>query len=346
MTGYHKPTTTIKEIADKLGISVSTVSRVLNGVGRKYRISQNTIDLVKKTAEEYNFKPNELARGLRLKKTFTLGLLVPDIGNPFFGRIASTLEKAAREYGYSTIICASDEKTTSEKKALDILLNRMVDGILASPIGIDHTHFLKAYKEGTPLVLIDRYFMNTEMPYVTFDDEHGAYDASKLLLDNGHKKIACIQGLVETTSNVHRLNGYKKALKEYDISFDPEMVVGEDFSEMNGYNQAKLLLSRSKEKRPTAIFSFSNLITIGILKAFKEDNIDIPKDISIVSFDEQEYSELLYTPITTVIHTSKEMSQKALEILLEQINSKDRKTNQNIVFPTSLVIRESVKNIK
>lgn len=346
MTGHHKPTTTIKEIADNLGISVTTVSRVLNGVGRKYRISQNTIDLVKKTAEDYNFKPNELARGLRLKKTFTLGLLVPDIGNPFFSRIASTLEKAARKYGYSTIICASDEKTSSEKKALDILLNRMVDGILASPIGIDHSHFLKAYNNGTPLILIDRYFMNTELPYVTFDDEKGAYDASKLLLENGHRKIACIQGLTKTSSNIHRLRGYKKALSEYNISFDPELVIGEDFGEINGYKQAKLLLSRSKEKRPTAIFSFSNLITIGILKVFKEENINIPKDISLVSFDEQEYSGLLYTPITTVIHTSKEMSKKALEMLLEQINSKERKCDQNITFPTSLVIRESVKDIK
>ena len=338
-------TTTIKEIAEKLNLSVSTVSRVLNGIGRQYRISKKTIALVQKTAEEYNFEPNVLARSLRLKKTFTIGVLVPDISNPFFSKFASIIEREARKLNYSTLICASDDDTLVEQKSLNILINRKVDGILATPIGIESSHFIKAYNKGIPLVLIDRFFRNKKIPYITFDDRLGAYNATRLLLENGHKRIACIQGLRETSSNFFRLEGYKEALTEFQIPVDSHLIVGDNFGEENGYNQAKYLLEMPVDERPTAIFASSNLITLGVLKFFKENNVKVPQDFSIVSFDEQEYSALLYTPITTIVHSNHTFSRKAIDMLLLQINSEEILPFTNEVFPTSLILRDSVKKI-
>ncbi|MBU2996673.1 LacI family transcriptional regulator [Cellulophaga baltica] len=334
---------TITSIAKHLNLDVSTVSRVLNGLAKKYRISEKTVKLVTNTANELNYTPNKIAKSLRLKKTFTIGLIVPDISNPWFAEIALRIEKESRKVGYNVFLCNSSDDINIEKESMNLLAEWKVDGVIMVPIGLEYDHLLDFYNNHIPLVLIDRFFENVEIPYVSTNDYSGAFDAIEHLIDNGHKNIACIQGVVGTSSNTQRVEGYENALKKHNIPLDENFILGDDFNFENGYAQTKQIIKNLNKTNITAIFSTSNQITLGALKAMKEENINIPDDISIISFDEHNYSDLLYIPISTVTHFDDNLGKKAIELLFNQIDNKTS-TQENILLPTHLTKRESVKN--
>ena len=317
----------------------------MSGVGKKYRISDKTINIVKAAALKYNYTPNKIAKSLRLKKTSTIGLIVPDISNPWFAKIARAIEKESRKLDYNILLCDSNDNLKSEIDSIELLQNWNVDGIIIAPIGLEFAHLYRPYKQGMPMVLVDRFFEQIDLPYVSTNDFNGAYEAIKYLIKNGHRKIVCIQGIEGTSTNTQRIGGYKKALNDFNITVDKNLIVGSDFGFNNGYNMAKKIIKSLNKTKFTAIFSTGNQITLGILKAFKEENVSIPDDISIISFDEQDYSELLYTPLSTVSHIDERIGEKALSLLLNQINKEPKDTIENILLPTQLIKRESVKSI-
>lgn len=336
---------TIQSIAKKLGISVTTISRVLNGLGEQYRISKKTIELVTTTAEKLNYSPNNIAKGLRLKKSSTIGLIVPDITNIWFAQLALGIENEARKYNYNIFLCNSNDNLKVEKKSISLLQNWMVDGIIIAPIGLESEHLIKVSNRGTPVVLIDRFFEGIDLPYISSNDYEGSLEANQYLIDNGHKKIACFQGIVGTSPNNQRVEGYKQALKNNNIVFDSELVMGTDFGFNNGYTCAKKLIKNLAKTKITAIFSTGNQITLGLLKAFKEEGIRIPNDISIVSFDEQVYSDLLFTPLSTVSHMNENLGDIALKMVLDQFDKNIKAKPKNVVLKSKLIIRDSVKNL-
>lgn len=336
---------TVQTIATEVGVSVTTVSRVMNGVAKKYRISDKTIEIVKNAADRLKYSPNIIAQSLRLKKTFTIGLIVPDISNPWFAKIAHGIEKELRLKNYNVTLCNSNDDITIEIKSLELLKDLKVDGIVVAPIGTQYDHLIESYKDGIPIVLVDRYFEQFDIPYVSSNDFDGAYQAINYLIQNGHKKIACIQGLEGTSSNSKRVEGYKEALTKNDIQFQSKYLVGYDFSFTNGYQQAKKLFENHDKSEITAIFSTGSQITLGILKAFKEENIRIPEDISLISFDEQDYSELLYTPLTTVAHFDKNLGKIAINLLFNQINKEQKLSETRVLCSTHLIKRGSIKNL-
>ncbi len=335
---------TLKTIARQLGISESTVSRVLNGKASKYRISKKTEQIILKTAKKLNFTPNPLARSLRLNKTDTIGLVIPDISNPFFSSIARNIEQEARKLGYSIILCDTEEDTKLEKDSLELLELRKVDGLIISPVGQTPDFIKKIYNNGMPIVIIDRYFPDLDIPYITSDNYKGAFEAISYLIENGHRIIACIQGLTHTSPNNERVRGYRDALIKNNIPVDETLIVGDSFGEQNGYLETKLLLKN--EKNITAIFSVSNLISLGALRAIYEEGLKVPDDISIISFDDQPYSDYLATPMTTVTQKNKEMGQIAIKLLINQIESKIRFSSKSVILPTKLIKRKSVVLIK
>jgi len=340
-----KNNVTIQSMAKTLGVSVTTISRVLNGLGEQFRISKKTIELVTTTAEKLNYRPNNIAKGLRLKKSSTIGLILPDITNTWFAQLALGIEKEARKHHYNIFLCNSNDDIKVEKKSIALLQSWMVDGIIIAPIGLESEHLQKASKNGTPLVLIDRFFEGVNLPYISSNDFEGSLDATQYLINNGHKKIACFQGIVGTSPNNQRVNGYKQALKINKIPFDPTLVIGEDFGFNNGYTCAKKLIKHLAKSKITAIISMGNQITLGVLKALKEEGVQIPNDISIVSFDEQEYSDLLYTPLTTVSHMNENIGDVALKMLFNQFGKSTRIKPKNVVLNSKLIIRDSVKKI-
>jgi len=338
-----KQQTTLKCIADKLSISVSTVSRVLSGQAKRYRIGKKTQEAVLSEAKRLDFSPNQLARSLRLKKTHTLGLVIPDISNPFFARLARYVELAARKSGYAVFLCDSDEQTDVEVESLRLMQGRKVDGIIISPVGQSGDHLKKLHEEGLPIVIIDRFFPNMTLPYVTSDNYNGALDGVSHLIDHGHERIACIQGIPDSATNLERVRGYTAALDQHHVASDPQLIVGDSFSQRNGYMSTKLLLKR--KPRPTALFSLGNQMTFGALQALAEEGVRVPEDISVLSFDEQPYFAFLATPITTIAQQNETMGRTAVSLLLEQINDKEPKDVEGIMLPTTLVKRDSVRSL-
>lgn len=333
----------IKELADYLGLSATTVSRVLNGKASSFRISDATSKKVLEAASLLHYRPNKIARGLKLTRTETLGLIIPDIANPFFASIAKIIELESRKRGYSLILCDSLDDTATEQELLQLMWGRKVDGIIIAPVGLQHEHIDAISQMGIPVLIIDRIFPDNQLPYVTTDNYNGAYEAVKYLIKHGHTRIACIQGIHGISANTLRVKGYLDALSEHAIMPDKSYIVGQDFGEENGYIQTRMLMSRMNP--PTAILALSNLISLGILRALKETGLRIPNDVSLISFDEQPYSAFLSTPLTTIEQPWGDIALLAVHRLLEQIEKPSEQEEIGIVLKPRLIVRDSVRSI-
>lgn len=325
---------TIQTIANEAGVSTTTVSRVLNGKGKIHRINPATQERVLSVAKRLNYKANNMAKSLRLNKSFTLGLVVPDISNPWFAELAKEIEKASREKNYHFSLCNSDDSLVIEKQSLELLKDWNVDGIIIAPIGVENDHILEMKNNGMPIVLVDRFFDAVKLPYVSTNDFDGAYQAVKYLIELGHTSIVCVQGLEGTSTNTERVRGYKAAISEY------ELILGFDFGFDNGYQQGKKLVDIIRKNEITAIFSAGSQITLGLMKAFKEEGIIIPTDVSLVSFDETAYSDIVSPPLTTVAHFDNNIGAKAVEMLFKLIDNQEIEQSE-VLFPTKLIKRAS-----
>jgi LacI family transcriptional regulator len=334
---------TINDIAAKANVSVSTVSRVLSKQAKKYRISKNTEQLVLRTAKELNYRPNHIARGLRLKKTQTIGLVVPDISNPFFAYVTRVIQTFAYSAGYSLIVCNTDENIKTEVEQIELLRSKGVDGFIIMPVGVKYDHLEELLYDNIPIVLLDRCFDELQTNSVVVNDYKGAFQAVEHLLAYGHKRIAIVQGLANTYTNSARLKGYKDALAKYNIPLDENFIVGNDFRKENGYIETKILLKL--ENPPTAIFTTSDLITIGALQAITEEGCKIPDNISLVSFDDTDFAPFLSAPLTAVSQPKELMGEVAVKLLIEDMKSKGQKEKKRIVLDPKLIIRSSVAHM-
>ncbi len=333
--------TTIKDIAKKTGLSTTSVSRVLNGKSEKYRIAEKSKQIIEAAALELNYVANHFASSLKSGKSNTIGLIVPSLSNPFFANIASNINAEVRKYGYTTIIVDSDENVEIEKTVLQQFIARNIEGLIIIPCGKEMEHIKNVYDQGLPLVLLDRYFEELEIPYVSTDNFEGAYMAANLLINHGHKSILCIQGIIDSTPNKLRVKGFKQAMK--DAGIENFKVVGDAFSVENGYSETKMMLQN--KVRPTAIFTLSNTIAMGCLKALKEENIRIPQDISLITFDDHLYLDFLATPITSIAQPVEAICKIALKNLISNLNEKEKTVKQVILKP-EIKYRESISNIK
>ncbi len=332
---------TLESISKRTGYSVSTVSRVLNGKADSYRISQTAIDVIQAEARKSNFTPCAIAQSLRNKRTNTIGLLIPSIDNPYFSNLANVIVQEAKSLGNLTMVVDSMESETNEKSAINSLLARKVDGIIAIPSGQDPSDF-EACNNQIPIVLIDRYFPDTEtLSYVCTDNYKGASMATQCLIDNGHRKIACIVGPPQSSTVRDRTRGFIDTLEKNGIT--DYIITGDSFSIQNGYLETKLLLN-SKDK-PTAIFCMSNTILLGAIKAIRESNYSIPDDISIISFDDSFYMDYLSPAITRISQPIYEIGVLAIKILFKKISEESFRENQ-IQLPPILIYGHSIQKLQ
>ena len=232
---------TLIDVSKKTGYSISTISRVLNGKSEKYRISQSAKEVILQSVKELDYQPDIVAQSLRNNTTYTIGLLVPHIDNPFFANIASVVIREAQRYNYTVMLIDTLEDPVQENKAIDSLLSRKIDGIILVPTG-ENPSKLEEISTKTPIVLIDRYFEKHNLPYVATDNYVGAYQATKLLLESGHSKILCIQGPDISITTKERVRGYLDALREAGYQ-DNAMIRGNEFSIQNGYIETKSIIS-------------------------------------------------------------------------------------------------------
>jgi len=331
----------IKDIAQKTGLSITTVSRVLNGKAKQYRIGKKSQQIIEEAAKELNYIPNHFAANLKSGKSNTLGLILPSLANPFFARVASLINNEVRKYGYTLIISDSNEDIEAEKLELQHFVSRNIEGLIIVPCGSEVEHIEQINNQGLPLVLLDRYFEGNDIPFVATDNFNGAVMATQHLIQHGHSSIACIQGVKRSTPNRLRVNGFKETMQE--AGYEKIRVVGDDFSVQNGFLETKLLLQW--KERPTAIFTLSNTIAMGCLQALKEENIRVPEDISIVTFDDHPYLDFLATPITSIAQPVEHICKIALRYLFLRLNKEGESIANHVILKPELKIRESVKRI-
>ncbi len=332
--------TNIKDIAKSTGLSITTVSRVLNGKAKQYRISEKSQKKIYEAAEALNYIPNQIAVNLQSGRTRTIALIIPSLMNPYFSRIAGLINMELQQMGYATLISDCNENQEIEEQELKQMSSRNVEGIIISPCGNSPDQLRLIQDLKIPLVCLDRYIEGLEIPFVSTDNYLGAYQATKHFIKNGHTNIACIQGIESSMPNKLRIKGFKAALEEEGIRISS--ISGYDFSVNNGYTETLLLL-QSKPK-PSAIFAMSNTIALGCMKALKENNFRIPEDISLIAFDDHPYLDYLSTPLTCVKQPVYDICNIAVRLIFSLINNEEIKSRQVFLQPT-LKFRDSVKQL-
>ncbi|MGM9784329.1 MAG: LacI family DNA-binding transcriptional regulator [Candidatus Cryptobacteroides sp.] len=306
---------TLSTMAERLGYSATTISRVLSGKAEKYRISPDTVDAVLREARRCNYSPSVAAQSLRTRRSNTIGLLLPSVANPYFADMASVIITELNSAGYTTIVVDTMESEQRLSESARSLISRQVDGILAVPCG-EKGMDLEMLSAQIPVVLIDRYYEDTSLPYVTTNNYQGGLDATRHLLSRGHTRISCIQGVQSSMPNKERVRGYVKAMEDEGLAQDID-IIGNEFSVQNGYLETKLLMSRAQ--RPTAIFALSNTIMLGALKAIREAGLRIPEDVALISFDNNLYMDYMTPSITRISQPVEDMAKLAVKILLDKI---------------------------
>jgi LacI family transcriptional regulator len=331
--------TTIHDIAAKLNLSASTVSRALNDY---YRISKTTRDLIKKTAAEMNYKPNQLATNLRKGRGNMIGVIIPRIDRHFFSHAIAGMESVINPSDFNLIICQTNEDFESEKRSLQTLINNRVDGIVISiSTGSgNYDHIEAAIKEGIPVVMFDRVADHLDVDKVLNDNFAGAYDITAHLIKQGYRNIVHFSGPRHINVYRDRFEGYRKAMHDAGFKVTDEMVYDDVLTRVKGEEIAEQIFNTGK--LPDAIFSASDFSALGALIFLKNKGIQIPNKLGIAGFANEPFTELTDPGITTLEQHSEEIGKSTARLLIERIESGEKKEfSKTMTFRPRLIIRES-----
>ncbi len=320
----------IRKIQELTGFSYSTISRVLNGKAREFRISEKTSKIIIEAAEKLGYRPNILARSLRLKKSMTIGLIFPDIQNPFFGELAWRIERLLRGYGYSTILCNSDEIPANEEFYLKVLVDRQVDGIIIAPIHTEEWEDLESIRKETSIVLIDRIFYQTDLPWVTSDNAGAAEELTSELINLGYKRIAYLGGTPGTYINSVRFQGYQKAMEKHGLQVDDNLVHFHGYSPEAGEFMMKMALQKAPDVE--AVFSVNNLVFLGAMKIVQQEEARSKRSIFMAAFDISRYCEIFKRPLACANQDLPKLADTVVSLLMDTINGRTRQEN-HIILP-------------
>jgi LacI family transcriptional regulator len=332
---YKEKMPTIQDVAKRAGVAPITVSRVINKSGYA---SEETRRRVEAAIEELSYVPNTLARGLRIKRTNTLALVVTDITNPFFTLIARGVEDTASASGFTVIYCNTDESEAKEEEYINILVQKQVDGVLLVPACSNSKSVKFLHSNKIPIVLIDRKIPGFQTDLVRCNSEEGAYDLIEHLIEYGHERIVAITGPHGISTSEDRVSGYYRAMSEAGLESLASVYYGA-FTQASGYELANKVLAENP--RPTAIFGTNNFLSIGILKALRDANIKVPQDLAVVGFDDLPMSLIVNPILTVAAQPAYEMGQQATQLLLKRLSDDALESNQEIILPTELIVRQS-----
>lgn len=327
--------TTLREVAEVAGVSIATVSRVLNDY---QHVNSDTRKRVLKAIKQLDYRPSRVARRLRKRGSQILGLVIADITNPYYSAVIQSIEDIAYANKYSMLLCNSSEEPERERMHLDVLLEEQVAGVIISPVDELCTSCKSFLNKGIPVVAIDRRLRDLELDTVLVDNVMGAFDATNHLIQMGHKRLGLIAGPLHLTTGRERREGYENAILENGLDLDLELIKTGDFKQHSGYSNAVELLSL--EEPPTAIFVSNNLMTLGALNAIHDMRLRIPQDVAIVAFDDLSWAPSLNPPLTAVAQPTYELGKWAVNLLLQSVSEKNRKPVEIILKP-NLIVRES-----
>jgi len=330
---------TIKEIARKAGVSIGTVSNVINGSAA---VSPDRKDRVLAAIRDLDYHPNQIARSLKLNATRMLGVVISDITNPFFPQLVRGAEDMALKHNYLLITFNTDDDVEREKQVLAVLLQRRVDGILlvVAPNSGNNAHIHDVLRAGVPTVCLDRVPKGIAVDSVSVDNVGGSRKGVRHLIAQGHRKIGILTGPAILQTAAERLQGYREALEEAGIPVVPELVFEGNFRSESGYRLGREMLAGAD--RPTAVFVCNNMMSIGLLKALGELGLACPKDIAVATFDDFPMADVFRPHLTAVTQPAYSIGYRGAELLIERIEK--RRTDEapvRILLSTDLVIRES-----
>jgi LacI family transcriptional regulator len=328
----------LKDIARDLNVSVMTVSKVVRGCAD---VGAETRSRVLARIKELNYQPNWVARSLAARRTFIIGLIVPDLMHSFFAEIAKGVSAAMRPLGYDVVICNSEEDPAAEASEVERLMGRQVDGLVLA--SCQHSASAEVFgrmeARGVHYVLIDRRFPGLQAPYVGADDEAIGRLATRHLHERGCRRIAHISGQ-STPTGVGRLNGYRDALAALRLPFE-EANVAQAHDDATGYEATRQLLAR--KSRPDGIFGYNDPTAAGAMKAILEAGLRIPQDIKVIGVGNVHYSDLLRVPLSTIDQSSDSIGRQAADMLAKAITSKRRRPPRAVVIEPKLIARESTE---
>lgn len=327
--------TTIYDVAKEAGVSIASVSNVINGKGK---VSAKKREEIRKVMERLNYRPNVIASALMGKRTYTLGLLVPDVANPFFAEIARTVEDRAHQAGYSVIACSTDNKEERIERYIRLLKRKRVDGlIIGTGLGETGSQALQAEK-AVPVVLIARGSDALPAHSVLTDDRAGGAAAARHLLGLGHRRLAVLAEGAQVTSSADRVRGFRAALSEAGVTLAEDDVLICETSVAAGERAAGELLRRAE--RPTALFCCNDMLAAGALRAAKRSGIRVPGELSVVGFDNTVLAEVTDPALTTIAQPLDGIVGQALELLLAEPEDGAAELRRVIMAP-ELIVRES-----
>lgn len=329
--------TRLEDVARAAGVSISTVSRVLS---RPELVNADTRARVRQIIADMAFRPSRVARRLRAVRgpTNLVGLVIPDIQNPFFADLARGVEDVAQAHGYVTLLANSDERADKENRYLDVMRAESVDGVILPPVAAGSEGVSRLAAAGIPVVYVDRRPRRVTGDAVVIDNERGAREATEHLLRLGHRRIALIQGRPGLSTSRERLEGYRQALQEAGIAFDLRLVGTGDSRQASGRALARDLLTR--DPPPTALVVGNGLMTLGALETIHRLGRRVPEELALIGFDDMPWALAVDPPLTVVRQPAEAMGRRAMELLLERL-ADPRRERQVVALQPELVVRGS-----
>jgi LacI family transcriptional regulator len=330
---------TIREVAESAGVSVTTVSHVVNGTRF---VAPETADRVREAMRVLNYRPNRLARSLRRGETHTIGLILPDSANPFFAEYSRLLEEAAFLLDYSLVLCNSNGDSEKERRYTDVLVNNQVDGIIFMAAGEDPQSLQDLVAQNFPIVVVDRILDHIEVDTVITDNHLSGRLAGQHLLELGHRRVGIIRGPSNITPSAQRVSGLTETYAAAGHPLGSELLAVGDFHSESGYKAARDLLRLAS--RPTAIFACNDLMAIGALRAIHEAGLTVPGDVSLVGHDDIELASYTQPSLTTISQPITDLAETSIHLLLQRIRHPEMDV-QRVVLPNRLVVRQSTRSI-
>jgi len=331
----------IKDIANEVGVSTTTVSFVLNGKAKEKRISDDLKDEILRIASRLNYRPNQIARGLRTGQTHTLGLIIEDISNPFFANLAKAVEEEADKFGYTVMFCCTENSESRANSLINMLKHRQMDGFLITPTaGMEHEiEMLQRQKK--PMVLIDRYFPDLETSFVTVDNFKGAYDATQYLLGKGCNRPGLVTTESQQVQMQQRLAGYVAALKDSGMKGADGLILRLPF-DLSKDLAVSQISEFTRKQKPDALFFTTNYLGIYGLESIRQAGIKIPGEMAIVCFDDNDVFRLGSPSVTVVSQPIGQIGKEAVSALIDQIRKKNPDAGvSKVILDPELVIRET-----
>lgn len=332
---------TIADVAKRAGVSVSTAARVLSGRGYA---ADETRRRVLEAADELGYVPNQVARSLRTRQTRMVGLLIGDVENSFYSVIAKHVESVAKGAGYHVVLCNGDDDPDIEREYLQLLEGIRVDALVVTPTSKNRRHLARLLEKGIVIVQVDRRVEDLAADAILVDNEAGAASATAYLIEAGHTHVGILTGELAVPTARQRLAGYERALKEHGLPVREELVKTGSFHREHAIEDATDLIRA--QPAPTAIFAANNILAEGALIALEQQGLRVPRDVSLVAFDDVPWMRMIEPPVTTVRQPIADMARSAAELLLRRLREGRQGPPSTIVFRTQLVERGSVAAVR